>query len=424
MSRHPSPSPGNLHRLTLRVGVLTLAALTAGCFEDFGKLMPRANGDDGQPDQTAPVAATDLGWVQASPAPMASLTARWTLSAPDDVATQEIQLYADATCGNPYGAPVSIPSGMIASYNFSGNDLASYSYKVTTIDDAGNRAPSDCSAAISISLTDAPSVTLSGPSAFPVSSGAALTYTVNYERAASVTLDATTPIGLDTTGSANCDVAVSGSGNVERTVTLSHCTGDGTVAFRLAPGTSSNLAGTDAGAGPANPVVVDNTAPLPATSPGWLQVSPSAVTSITAGWTVSADPGLTSQAIGLYAGTGCSAPLGPPGALGSTTASTLNFTGSDSSTYSFVIASTDQAGNTATSPCSPALTIHTSGIPTLAPFQPVSVPGFGGWNRQLCGGLHQRGRHQRRCHRLKPGHERQRQLPAGPPGHGRFDALR
>jgi hypothetical protein len=39
--------PGNLHRLTPRVGVLTLATHTAGCREDFGKLLPRANGDGG-----------------------------------------------------------------------------------------------------------------------------------------------------------------------------------------------------------------------------------------------------------------------------------------------------------------------------------------------------------------------------------------
>ena len=355
-------SPAALSRVALRSGVVAAVALTAGCLEDFGPAFPRGTGAD----QVAPAAVTGMGWAQASPTPMASLTATWTGSAADDVVTQEIQVYADAACGNPHGGPVSIPSAAIVSYNFTGNDLTSYSYKVTSIDDAGNHTASDCSPAMSVTLTEAPSVTLSGPSATPVRSTAEVTYTVNYARAASVTLDSAMPVSLQTTGSATCEVAVSGSGNVERTITLRNCTGDGTVSIELASGTSSNLAGSDAGAGPANAVVVDNTAPAPATGIAWLQASPSAVTSVTAGWTVSADADLASQAIQFHAAAGCNAPVGPPLDLGSAAVGSHNITGNDSSTYWFAITSGDQAGNAVTSQCSAALTIHTPGEPTLA----------------------------------------------------------
>ena len=108
--------------------------------------------------------------------------------------------------------------------------------------------------------TTAPTLSISEPSVAATNSGP-VSFTVTYQGASSITL-AAQDISLNTTGTATGSVAVSGTGNTTRTVTISSITGDGTIGISIGAGTASNLAGDyAAGAGPSSTFAVGNTAP-------------------------------------------------------------------------------------------------------------------------------------------------------------------
>ncbi len=90
--------------------------------------------------------------------------------------------------------------------------------------------------------------------------GGPVTYTISYNHAASITLEAS-DIYVNRTGTAAGELAVSGTGDT-RTVTLHNLTGDGTLSLSLLPGTAIDADGGLAlAAGPSPEVTVDNTAP-------------------------------------------------------------------------------------------------------------------------------------------------------------------
>jgi hypothetical protein len=149
----------------------------------------------------------------------------------------------------------------------------------TATDMAGNSAPAAGPSATFTVDNTAPTVAIGSPSA-AITAGGPVAYTVTYSdlNFNSSTLAAGN-ITLNTTGTANASVAVSGSG-ATRTVTLSGITGDGTLGISIAAGTATDTAGNPApAAGPSAIFTVDNTAPTVAIG------SPSAT--ITAGGPVS-----------------------------------------------------------------------------------------------------------------------------------------
>ncbi len=129
----------------------------------------------------------------------------------------------------------------------------------TAFDAAGNPAPPAGPSATVIVATTPPSASISAPSV-PSTSFHPVTFTVTYERAASVGLSAS-DVTLNTTGTARGTVSVSGSGNATRTVMVSDIQGDGTISISLAAGTAVNLAGVPAPAtGPSTAFNVSCTA--------------------------------------------------------------------------------------------------------------------------------------------------------------------
>jgi hypothetical protein len=144
-----------------------------------------------------------------------------------------------------------------------------YSFTATAADDGkmyycivnGACPPAEPSNAATLTVDSAPTVAISPPSPAATNAGP-VSFTVAYSGANAVTL---TPgdVTLVKTGTADATmVVVSGSGNTERTVTLSDLTGDGTLAISLAAGTAAYNACLADATGPSAAVVVDNTLPV------------------------------------------------------------------------------------------------------------------------------------------------------------------
>ncbi len=132
----------------------------------------------------------------------------------------------------------------------------------TASDLAGNLCASSASSATFEVDNTPPTLSVSGPNPAIANKDRTVTYTVNYSGADLVTLDLAR-ITLLPTGTAAATVTVSGSGTLQRTVTLTNVTGDGTLALSVLPGSAEDSFGNQA-AGAASPAVLraDNTAPV------------------------------------------------------------------------------------------------------------------------------------------------------------------
>ena len=132
----------------------------------------------------------------------------------------------------------------------------------TATDTAGNSAPASAASTTFAVDNTAPTLSIAAPSVTGTKSGP-VTYLVTYADAnfASSTLG-TVNITLNKGGSANGNVAVTGSGTT-RTVTISGITGDGTLGISIAAGTATDTAGNSAPASAASATfAVDNTPPV------------------------------------------------------------------------------------------------------------------------------------------------------------------
>jgi hypothetical protein len=108
-------------------------------------------------DVTAPNETTVLTWVQNSPSNHASVTATWAVSSSTDTASQLIQFYT-GSCSIESGAPIYLTSSA-NTQAFTGTDGLTYSYRVTTVDLAGNSTTSACSSPMVIDTTP-PSISI------------------------------------------------------------------------------------------------------------------------------------------------------------------------------------------------------------------------------------------------------------------------
>ncbi|HBV99394.1 MAG TPA: hypothetical protein DEF36_20435, partial [Desulfotomaculum sp.] len=124
---------------------------------------------------------------------------------------------------------------------------------------AGNETSGTISDSITLDTT-APTISISAPSEL-LTASSSVTYAVYYTGAHAVTL-ASGDITLNKAGTADGTVAVTGTGNSTRTVTISGITGDGTLGISIAAATASDNAGNTAlSAGPSETFTVDKTAP-------------------------------------------------------------------------------------------------------------------------------------------------------------------
>lgn len=126
----------------------------------------------------------------------------------------------------------------------------------TAADAAGNQAPeAGPSGAVEVNNT-APTLLISEPSA-ENTFDEAVTYTVTYADAATITL-AAGDVTLNSDDGVTATVAVSGTGTAQRTVTLSNFTGNGEASISLAANTAQNNAAVPAlPAGPSQPFHVN-----------------------------------------------------------------------------------------------------------------------------------------------------------------------
>jgi len=130
----------------------------------------------------------------------------------------------------------------------------------TAADLAGNAALAAGPSATFIVDNTAPAINIGAPSAVLTKNGP-ITYTVTYSGANTVLLSVNN-ITLNTTGTANGTVGVSGTGIATRTVTIANITGDGTLGISITAGTATDTAGNSAlAAGPSATFTVSNIAP-------------------------------------------------------------------------------------------------------------------------------------------------------------------
>lgn len=143
----------------------------------------------------------------------------------------------------------------------SGNGTTTLSLLGNTAQDAaGNQAPTaGPSAAITISNT-VPSVTIGAASTSLGNSSTAFTWPLTYANATTVSLSSG-DITLDGT-TTGCIATVSGTGNTSRTVSVTGCSGNGTLSISVKANTAQDSSANQAAAaGPSGLVTLDNTAP-------------------------------------------------------------------------------------------------------------------------------------------------------------------
>ncbi|MCX6723959.1 MAG: hypothetical protein NT155_02150 [Candidatus Staskawiczbacteria bacterium] len=106
-------------------------------------------------DNTAPSAPTSLSWQETSPHNAVSVNSSWVKSSSGDLADQKIQFYSDDSCGATSGSLIDLSSSSLQTRAFTGTDGNTYTYKITSVDNAGNQTVSACSGAMMID-TSAP----------------------------------------------------------------------------------------------------------------------------------------------------------------------------------------------------------------------------------------------------------------------------
>ncbi|MBS1963193.1 MAG: hypothetical protein JST04_13335 [Bdellovibrionales bacterium] len=104
-------------------------------------------------DSTAPAAATSLGWSSSNPHTSTSVTASWTKSVSADLANQNIQFYADGTCTTASGSAIAVSPGTGQAYAWTAPGDGTFTYKISSLDAAGNAMNSGCSSAMVVDST-------------------------------------------------------------------------------------------------------------------------------------------------------------------------------------------------------------------------------------------------------------------------------
>jgi hypothetical protein len=141
--------------------------------------------------------------------------------------------------------------------------------------------------------------------------------------------------------------------------------GEGSYTFRIITRDSAQRQSTSE-CSPA--LVVDTTAPQPATGLGFLESSPHDSLTVHGTWTRSPSTDLGSQSIQLYGGGVCAVTLGNPTLVMPVTAEQYPIVTPSNASYSYKVITADLAGNTAVSACSPAMQTA-GGMPYTAVFK-------------------------------------------------------
>ena len=164
------------------------------------------------------------------------------------------------TCDTPVVTNGNTDTATVDVSNCSGDGTVSFTIAAGEIQSASAQdSPAATSATINVDNT-APTVSIGIPSNASFSSSGSVSYTLTYEEIPSPDLAAgdITVNGTNT----DCTVGVTNGNTVNPVVTVSNCSGNGSITISVAPAQSADTTGnTDAGAGPSAATTVDNTAP-------------------------------------------------------------------------------------------------------------------------------------------------------------------
>lgn len=225
------------------------------------------------PDITPPVVSNLTGSRTLLTRSNPSFNLSWTLSdnvTPANNIVVTVRKKINATSGSDFPAPdaavyqTGVGLASLTSEEGADNVNAWVTYRLTVADTAGNER-STATFAIQSNRAAVP-VVIGTPSVSLLNASGTVSFPVSYTGAASILASAQyLPKIILTTisGTATCDKAVSGTGLLTRSVNLSNCLGNGTVAISLAAGTALDADGNEsAAAGPSATFTVDNLAPL------------------------------------------------------------------------------------------------------------------------------------------------------------------
>jgi uncharacterized delta-60 repeat protein len=232
---------------------------TVGCyFSGSSGLIEQVASFGGQPP---PTTITSLNRV--NPAVTNLSTVNWTLTfaaANTGVTASNFSLSGAAAPGATVGTPSTSDGGVtwnvpVTTGSTDGTLSLRFANAVGTTLGVSNPLPY-AGQSYTMDKT-APAVSIGPPSLNSIMAGAGtVTYTVTYAGQDSITL-AAGHITLNTTGTANATISVSGSSGSTRTVTLSSITGVGTLGISIAADSASDLVGNTAlGAGPSTTFTV------------------------------------------------------------------------------------------------------------------------------------------------------------------------
>jgi len=306
-------------------------------------------------DTTPPAAATTNVWREGSHSNQSTLGAEWVPSADADVESQSLLVYPDATCAASTPVPTSVASKTAGDQDISVGADGAYSFRVRTLDEAGNESLSACSASI---LVDFQPPTPATPLAWEESDPhAGTTITASWTPSTSSDLAAQS---AQFYSGAGCNAVFGAPVGLASASTNSHAisgVNGQSYSYRIVSMDASGNASTSS----CSPAIrVDTSAPNAATTLAWNgDASPKNSTSLTASWTKSNSSDLASQSIQFYADATCSTASGAAVALASS-ATTRVFTGTDGTTYTYKVTSLDDAGNSTESACSPSMRVDTT----------------------------------------------------------------
>ena len=198
-----------------------------------------------------PKAAESLAVSPVSPSFDATPTISGTATA-----STSLKLYAGGNCSGSLIGTGSADSAGAFSLTSSVLGEGNYNFSVLATSGGGSTCSED-SVVYTVDTTP-PLYTISAPSLALVHlTSAAVTYTTSYISTASVDLQAAN-IVLNTTGTATCTVAVAGGTTTAPAVSLTNCTGSGSVGISFNEGSATDAAGNLAASFASRTFLVDN----------------------------------------------------------------------------------------------------------------------------------------------------------------------
>ncbi len=147
--------------------ILALHLFSTGCRPQIYGIEPASEntstaatasaGDEPTLAPAAPLPATSLSWDLASPhyaIPSSEIPATWVVSESTNIQSQSLQFYADAACGTELGSPIPLATSATNTQALVPDSDGIYSFKITSTNNQGVSAISDCSTPMTIVMLD------------------------------------------------------------------------------------------------------------------------------------------------------------------------------------------------------------------------------------------------------------------------------